>query len=125
MCDIYELYPSKCPIKNSSTGKCSKDKIRILTLLKTKSKDEIMSIIKIYVNECTTSKTYIKNFSTFLNNIPDYSEQKQTQQLNKSRFVHYRMMGREQTHHEKAYLENLQLLGSEHVQFLNYVENGN
>ena len=43
----------------------------------------------------------------------------------KSRLVHYRLNGIEKTHHEKAYFENLQLLGSEHVQFLNYVENGN
>lgn len=43
----------------------------------------------------------------------------------KSRFVHYRLNGIEKTHHEKAYIENLQSLGSEHVQFLNYVENGN
>lgn len=71
---IYSLYPSKCPTRNSSTGKCSKDKDKIESILKTKSSHELTGIIEKYVNDCTKNKVYMKNFSTFLNNLPDYSE---------------------------------------------------
>lgn len=71
---IYSLYPSKCPIKNSSTGKSSKHKDKIKTILKTTSIDELEKIINRYILECTNDKTWVKNFGTFLNNIPDYSE---------------------------------------------------
>lgn len=71
---IYSIYPSKCPIKKSSTGKTSSNKTKIKSMLQNMSADELKSIIKRYIAECTESKTFIKNFSTFLNNIPDYSE---------------------------------------------------
>lgn len=71
---IYSLYPSKCLVKNTSTGKSLKDKDKIKSLLKTKSFEELKSIIEKYKIECVASKIYMKNFSTFLNNIPDYSE---------------------------------------------------
>lgn len=71
---IYSLYPTKCPVKNSPTGKSKANKAKIKELLKKISPDELESTIKRYIRECTESKTYIKNFGTFLNNIPDYSE---------------------------------------------------
>lgn len=74
---IYSLYPSKCPIKNSSTGKTARNKDKIKKLLQNISTDELKSIINRYISECKESKTYIKNFGTFLNNIPDYSEEKE------------------------------------------------
>jgi len=73
--EIYSLYPSKCPIKKTSTGKSAKpNKAKIKSVLKNISADELKLTIKRYIAECEKSKTYIKNFSTFLNNIPDYSE---------------------------------------------------
>lgn len=71
---IYKLYPSKCPIQNRSTGKCSKDKGRIARLLKTHSEEELTRIIQVTVENWTQSKTWFKNFSTFLNNLPDIEE---------------------------------------------------
>lgn len=68
--EIYAAYPSRCPIKNSSTGKYSKNKDQILNLLKSVSFDEIIEIQKLYVKDCTENKTYMKNYSTFLNNFP-------------------------------------------------------
>jgi hypothetical protein len=70
---IYKLYPSKCINSNRSTGKCSKDRERIIKLLKSNSKEYLIKIIESYVNECINSKTYLKNFTTFLNNLPEYS----------------------------------------------------
>jgi len=72
--EIYSLYPTRCPVKNCSTGKSKTNKTKIKSLLKTNTADELKAMIKRYVSECTTGKTFIKNFSTFLNNLPDYSE---------------------------------------------------
>jgi len=69
--EIYELYPTKCPYKKSSTGKSLKDKDKIKTILKTKTFDEVKTIIQTYLEECEKSKTWLKNFSTFLNNLPE------------------------------------------------------
>ena len=73
--EIYSLYPSKCPIKGSSTGKTSKNKEKIKSLLKTMKVEDLKSTIERYLKECIDSKTFIKNFGTLLNNLPDYSEE--------------------------------------------------
>lgn len=67
---MYNLYPTKCPCRNVSLGKCSKDKDRIRKLLKTYSMEQIENVIK---NEVETKygKSWMQNFSTFLNNFPD------------------------------------------------------
>lgn len=67
---IYQLYPSKCPKRGSSLGKCSKDKNRIRTLLKTYSMDVIERVVKHEI-ETKYGIQYMQNFSTFLNNFPD------------------------------------------------------
>lgn len=72
--EIYNKYPSKCPVKSRSTGKSSKDKDKISRLLKTNSKEHLLLTIETYVNDCIKSKTYLKNFATFLNNLPDIKE---------------------------------------------------
>ena len=71
---LYAIYPSKCPVSRRATGKSSKDKERLERLLKTYSEEELAYKIKRYVKECTEQESYIKNFSTFLNNLPDYSD---------------------------------------------------
>lgn len=67
---MYKLYPTKCPCRNIQLGKSSKDKDRIKKLLKSYSMEQIENVIK---NEVETKygKTYMQNFSTFLNNFPD------------------------------------------------------
>jgi len=84
---IYALYPTKCPISGRSTGKSAKDKVRISKLLMVLTEEQFTSIIKQYLEESQKSVSYIKNFSTFLNNIPDYGQpqpmvQKQEQFIN-------------------------------------------
>ena len=37
--------------------------------------DNLEYIINRYIKECTENKIWIKNFSTFLNNLPDYAEE--------------------------------------------------
>jgi hypothetical protein len=70
---IYNLYPYKCPKRNASTGKSQKNKKQIETLLKTKTPEQLTEIIKRYVQESAESESYLKNFGTLLNNLPDYS----------------------------------------------------
>jgi hypothetical protein len=72
--EIYMAYPSKCPIQKRSTGKCSKDKERIEKLLNSKTKEEILKTIELYIQDCIKTNTFVKNYSTFLNNPPDLSE---------------------------------------------------
>lgn len=73
--EIYSLYPTKCPTKGSSTGKTSKNKDKIKALLsKDYTFEDLKAIIERYVSECKKDKVFMKNFATFLNNIPDYSE---------------------------------------------------
>lgn len=73
--EIYKTYPSNCIVKKErSLGKCAKNKEQIKTLLKKNTKDEIIKIIEAYKTNCVISGTYMKNFGTFLNQMPDYSE---------------------------------------------------
>ena len=68
--NIYSLYPSKCSIRNASNGKCEKNKEQIKKLLDKYSETELKTIIENYIKNCTATKTYMKNFTTFLNNLP-------------------------------------------------------
>lgn len=78
---IYNEYPSKCPINNRSTGKCSKDKDKIRKLLSIHDVNHLLEVIKLYIQDSINTKTYIKNFGTFLNNLPDINELKKGQIL--------------------------------------------
>jgi hypothetical protein len=69
---IYSLYPSKCPMRGTSLGKCKKDKERIKKLLKDYTEEQIEYIVKKEVED-KYGKNYMQNFSTFLNNFPDPS----------------------------------------------------
>lgn len=70
--NIYNSYPSNCVVKSTSTGKSSSNKTKIKSLLKQHSEEEIVSTINKYVTDCKKNNVYMKNFSTFLNNLPDY-----------------------------------------------------
>lgn len=69
---IYAMYPTTTDRGErgvTSTGKCAKDKKRIINLLKTHTPEQLENAIKKYVED--TGGRYLKNFSTFLNNIPE------------------------------------------------------
>lgn len=73
--DIYAAYPSRDDRRGASTGKCEKCRVKIRQLLTRKSKpmtkEHILTAMRHYLDDCTASGAYIKNFQTFLNNIPD------------------------------------------------------
>jgi len=74
---IYDSYPPRCPISDRSTGKCSKNKDKIKSLLNGGLDTKILlDIIAVYIRDCVNTKTYVKNFATFLNNLPDIEELK-------------------------------------------------
>ncbi len=68
---LYRLYPSKTfrDGKVVTTGKCEKDKRRLATILKTRTRDDIEKVMRNYITECNGN--FLKNFSTFLNNLPE------------------------------------------------------
>lgn len=69
---IYALYPTKCPVSQRATGKSSTDKRKIERLLLDRSEEDLTKAIKRYLDDSVKTQSYIKNFSTFLNNVPDY-----------------------------------------------------
>ena len=75
--DVYKAYPTKCPVSQRSTSKSSKDKDKIASLIKKReyTPEGLTNVIHAYIQECEGSKTFVKNFSTFLNNIPDIEPQ--------------------------------------------------
>jgi len=90
---VYLAYPSKCPIKNSSTGKTKTDKDKIKSLLLTRSKDELLAVINSYVADCKKHDRFIKNFKTFLNNIPDIDISEPVLDKQKERIYIYYLPG--------------------------------
>lgn len=74
---VYKLYPSKCLIRGASSGKSLKNKIKIGQLIDDVGYDKLVDTIDTYVKDCVKNKTYMMNFKTFLNNLPDYGESAQ------------------------------------------------
>ena len=70
---VYSAYPTRCVINSRSLGKSSADKKKIARLLKDNSKEKLVQTIERYVEECKKDKVYMKNFGTFLNNLPEYT----------------------------------------------------
>lgn len=72
---VYYSYPSKCVVTQRSLGKCENNKTKIKKLMKNgKTEEELIKIINWYASECTKTKTYMKSFATFLNNLPDIED---------------------------------------------------
>ena len=115
--EVYKAYPSKCVVRGCSTGKTAKNKEKIRRLLKDNTKDELISIIKRYVSECEKDDIYMKNFSTFLNNLPDYEEE-----VDILRLCYWTYDGRQQKSAYKDYFDTLESQGSEIVKFISYVD---
>jgi len=70
---VYAAYPAKCH-SGRTTGKSDSDKKKIHSLLQRKPVDKVIEIIKWYISDSQKNDSYIKNFSTFLNNFPDESQ---------------------------------------------------
>ena len=69
---VYSAYPTRCVVQGRNLGKSSADKKKIARLLKDNSKEKLIKTIERYVEDCKRDKVYMKNFGTFLNNLPEY-----------------------------------------------------
>jgi len=79
---LYSLYPAKCVVNaKRNLGKGSKDKEKIEKLLKVHSFEDLKKTIEWYIGSCRSSQTFMKNFSTFLNNLPDIPDGNQVKAL--------------------------------------------
>ena len=69
--ELYAMYPTKCPKRNISLGKSFKCKDKIRKLIKQYGYEMLKFTIS---KECEEKygKSYMSNFPTFLNNLPDY-----------------------------------------------------
>jgi hypothetical protein len=74
---LYKQYPTKCPVTGRSTGKTLKNKQKIKKIVQ--SGHDLGKTIIFYLDDCKKTGTMIKNFDTFLNNLPDYSDIVETQ----------------------------------------------
>jgi hypothetical protein len=69
---VYSNYPSKCPISKRPTGKSSKCKDKIKKHLQDgMTKEQLIELQEMYIASCERTDTFIKNYMTFLNNLPD------------------------------------------------------
>lgn len=71
---LYAMYPASVVRAdgNRVSLRSGKDKDKLIRLLSTHSEEELSNIIKRYLAE--NPGAYTKMFSTFLNNLPDYSD---------------------------------------------------
>ncbi len=69
---VYSAYPTRCAVQGRNLGKSSADKKKIARLLKDNSEEKLIKTIERYVEDCKRDKVYMKNFGTFLNNLPEY-----------------------------------------------------
>ena len=69
--ELYDMYPSRCPLRNTETGKRTKCKNSLVKLLKERSFEDLKRNMQKYLDD-TFNKHYLKDFQTFLNNYPDY-----------------------------------------------------
>jgi predicted phage replisome organizer len=72
--NIYKLYPQRCPFKNRPLKSKEKNKKKIKSLLKEKTEEELYNIITGYLDNCKKTKTFLKDFSTLLNNLPEIED---------------------------------------------------
>jgi DNA-binding transcriptional regulator YhcF (GntR family) len=72
---LISLYPDICEGRKCSTRKGGDSiKAKLKKILSKKSKEEVEASIKDYVGECQRSKTYLMNFSKFLDELPEPSK---------------------------------------------------
>lgn len=75
--EVYKAYPTKDPNNNNRrVGKSSKDKEKIRKLLENgHTKDELLDLIR----KTKDDGHWLKDLSTFLNNLPDFGDTEQEQ----------------------------------------------
>lgn len=85
---LYDLYPSNCPVKGRSLGKTLSDKEKIRKRIRELGFDYVKNSISYYLDNAKKSESYLKNFSTLLNNLPEppksYTAERKIVKVNKT-----------------------------------------
>lgn len=72
--EFINCYPTQCPIRKSSTKRSVYNKNKLNRIIKEKGIINCKKIIYLYLDDCKRTNTYIKNFSTFINNFPSLED---------------------------------------------------
>ena len=89
---LVSLYPDTCEGRNCSTRKGGDSiKAKLKKILGKKSKEQVEASIKGYVSDCAKSKTYLLNFSKFLDELPEAVERIDTNQLDDN-YIYFQWM---------------------------------
>jgi len=116
---VYYAYPSKCPIGKSSTGKSFKDKKTIAKRLEIYSEEYLIKAIKIYIDGEKKANRWIKNFSTFLNNIPDIEDSSNGMFMSEKRIMwHVDPTNNTRTGTKEQYEADIKRYGKNSVKFI-------
>lgn len=67
---VIEIYPKRDPMTKRITGIKKNDKIKkkIENIVKEFGEEKLLEITSLYIKDCLDTKSYIKNFETYLNN---------------------------------------------------------
>ena len=89
---LISLYPDICEGRKCSTRKGGDSiKAKLKKILGKKSKEQVEASIKGYVSDCAKSKTYLLNFSKFLDELPEAVERIDPNKLDED-YVYYQWM---------------------------------
>ena len=69
--EVYKNYPSRCVIGGRALGKSIKNKNKIKALLKLHTIEYLVDLQEKYKSDCLKTNTYMKNYGTYLNQLPD------------------------------------------------------
>ena len=116
---VYYAYPSKCPKGKSSTGKSFKDKTTIAKRLEMYSEEYLIKAINIYIDGEKKADRWIKNFSTFLNNIPDIEDSSNGISMSEKRIMwHVDPTNNTRTGTKEQYEADIKRYGKNSVKFI-------
>jgi len=89
---LISLYPDRCEGRKCSTRKNGDSiKTKLSKILKKKTKEQVERSINGYVKDCKKTSTYLLNFHSFLDELPDYEHEKDSNELDEN-YIYYRWM---------------------------------
>lgn len=68
--DVYKIYPTHCFNGGGCTSRSNFEDAKLKKLIEAYGKEEVVNIIRLYLEDCKKSRRYLKNFKTLVNNFP-------------------------------------------------------
>lgn len=82
MKEISNTYPTTCHISNRKLQRSSYKTDKMIKLINKHGKQYIIEVIDLYIKDCISSNSYMKNFSTLINNFPSKEDFVETKKKN-------------------------------------------